>query len=284
MGNHTSILQVEDSPMADSSLISSVTISQTTSNLFFFFFLTYCLFITSLLLTAEFASLPLIPAYLDPHDNEFLYGANFASGGSGVLVETNAGLVVDLRTQLQYFANLEKHYRQTLGDAKAEQLLSDAVYLFSCCVNDYQNFFSDNETTLHHEQFVGMLIGNLSDAFKEIHEKGGRKIGIGTVPPLGCLPAVRVDMPGNTCNEELNIIATLHNQALSNELQELSQELKGFMFAKYDILTAISKRIKNPSKYGAPEFHCFEFLNCNQSSFQFGWMCRFQGRRQRMLR
>lgn len=67
-------------------------LSQTTSNLFFFF-LIYCLFITSLLLTAEFASLPLIPAYLDPHDNEFLYGANFASGGSGVLVETNAGLV-----------------------------------------------------------------------------------------------------------------------------------------------------------------------------------------------
>ncbi|KAI3526278.1 hypothetical protein L1887_05526 [Cichorium endivia] len=199
---------------------------------------------------AEFARLPLIPAYLDPHDNEFLYGANFASGGSGVLVETNAGVVVDMRTQLQYFANLEKHYRQSLGDAKAEQLLSDAVYLFSCCSNDYQISPSNSKTSLHHEQYVGMVIGNLSDVFKEIHEKGGRKIGIGTVPPLGCWPGVRVDMPGNTCNKELNIIATLHNQALSNKLQELSQQLKGFMFAKYDISTAISKRMMNPSKYG----------------------------------
>ncbi|KAI3788038.1 hypothetical protein L2E82_00648 [Cichorium intybus] len=115
---------------------------------------------------AEFARLPLIPAYLDPHDNEFLYGANFASGGSGVLVETNAGVVVDMRTHLQYFANLEKHYRHILGDAKDDQLLSDAVYLFSCGGNDYQIFLSNNETSLHHEQYVEMVIGNMSDVFK----------------------------------------------------------------------------------------------------------------------
>lgn len=45
-------------------------------------------YINSLLLTAEFAGLPLIPTYLDPHNNEFLYGANFASAGAGVLDET----------------------------------------------------------------------------------------------------------------------------------------------------------------------------------------------------
>ncbi|GKD49901.1 GDSL esterase/lipase 1-like protein [Tanacetum coccineum] len=42
---------------------------------------------------AEFAGLPLIPAYLDPQHNEFVHGANFASGGAGALVETHAGFV-----------------------------------------------------------------------------------------------------------------------------------------------------------------------------------------------
>ena len=44
-------------------------------------------------MTAEFAGLPLIPTYLDPQNNEFTYGANFASGGAGALVESHAGFV-----------------------------------------------------------------------------------------------------------------------------------------------------------------------------------------------
>nr|KAJ0203092.1 hypothetical protein LSAT_V11C500291580 [Lactuca sativa] len=201
---------------------------------------------------AEFAGLPFIPAYLDPHyhNSGFLYGANFASGGSGALVETDAGLVVDLKTQLQYFSDLEKQYRQNLGDAKANQLLSDAVYLFSCGCNDYSVLLSNNESSLLYEQYVEMVIGNLTDVFKEIHAKGGRKIGIGTVPAIGCWPNTRAERPDNTCNEELNIIASQHNHALLHKLQDLGQQLEGFMFANYDISTAINKRMKNPSKYG----------------------------------
>ncbi|CAI9288088.1 unnamed protein product [Lactuca saligna] len=157
---------------------------------------------------AEFAGLPLIPAYLDPHyhNKEFGYGANFASGGSGALVETNGGLVVDLKTQLQYFLDLEKRFRKNLG--------------------------------------------NLTDVFKEIHEKGGRKIGIAMIPPLGCLPIARAQQPCNTCYEEFNTIASLHNRAVSKKMKEMTKQFEGFMFANYDHSTALSKRMKNPSKYG----------------------------------
>ena len=44
-------------------------------------------------LAAEYAKLPLIPAYLKPGDHQFEYGANFASGGAGVLVESHQGFV-----------------------------------------------------------------------------------------------------------------------------------------------------------------------------------------------
>lgn len=175
---------------------------------------------------AEFAGLPLIPAYLDPryHNNGFLYGANFASGGSGVLVETNAGFVVDLKTQLQYFYDLEKRFRKDLGGLKAQQLLSDAVYLFGCGVNDYAVLLSNNQSSHHHQQYVEMVIGNLTDVFKGILEKGGRKIGIATIPPLGCSPIARAQQLGNTCNEELNTLASLHNRALSKKMKELTKQ------------------------------------------------------------
>ncbi|KAL7597959.1 hypothetical protein Lser_V15G26669 [Lactuca serriola] len=186
---------------------------------------------------AEYAGLPLIPAYLDPHYNEFLYGANFASGGAGALVETNTkNFVLDLKTQLQYFSDLEKPYRKDLGDMKAEQLLSDAVYLFSCGCNDYLALTSNNLSNLHYEEYVGMVIGNLTDVFKESMKKVG-----------GRLVLVRSH---NTCNQELNTISSLHNRAFSKKLQKLTQQFEGFMFANYDHSTALSERMKNPSKYG----------------------------------
>lgn len=50
---------------------------------------------------AEYAKLPLIPPFLQP-SADFTSGANFASGGGGVLPETNQGLV---RNSGFYFCN-----------------------------------------------------------------------------------------------------------------------------------------------------------------------------------
>nr|GFB59930.1 GDSL esterase/lipase 1-like [Tanacetum cinerariifolium] len=80
---------------------------------------------------AEYASLPIIPAYLEPN-NDFTHGANFASGRAGALINSHAGFVVELQTQLRYFGDLVNRYRQNLGDTKSRQLPSDAVYLFGC--------------------------------------------------------------------------------------------------------------------------------------------------------
>ena len=42
---------------------------------------------------AEYAKLPIIPAYLQPGLKDYTYGVNFASGGAGALVETYQGSV-----------------------------------------------------------------------------------------------------------------------------------------------------------------------------------------------
>ncbi|KAM0001193.1 putative GDSL lipase/esterase, SGNH hydrolase superfamily, GDSL esterase/lipase GLIP1-5/GLL25 [Helianthus debilis subsp. tardiflorus] len=202
---------------------------------------------------AEYANLPLIPTYLDPRNNDFVYGANFASGGAGALVETHVGFVVNLKTQLHYFGDLEKHFRQTLGDAKADQLLSDAVYLFSCGGNDYLAPVG-NDSVLYapytYGQYAEMVIENFTDVFKGIYEKGGRKFGVLTVPPLACLPNIRAGRAGYTCNQELDVITSLHNQKLSKKLEELEKQLDGFIYSKFDIYTEVNNRMKNPSRYG----------------------------------
>ncbi|KAK6941236.1 hypothetical protein RJ641_026613 [Dillenia turbinata] len=78
--------------------------------------------------SAEYAGLlPLILPFLQPYP-KFIHGANFASGGAGVLTETNQGLVVDLQTQLKYFEEVQKLLITELGEAQAKALISEAVY------------------------------------------------------------------------------------------------------------------------------------------------------------
>ncbi|KAL7605259.1 hypothetical protein Lser_V15G17819 [Lactuca serriola] len=222
---------------------------------------------------AEYAGLPLVPAYLEPGNNEFTHGANFASGGAGALIDSHAGFVVDLQTQLQYFGNLVNHYKQSLGDTKAQQLLSNAVYLFSCGANDYQKPVVNHHSIFHpytHEQYVDMVIGNLTNVIQGIHEKGGRKYGFVTAPLIGCWPGIRMRQPGNTCSVETDDITRLHNQKLSRKLKKLEKELEGFMYAKFDISTSINNRMKNPSKYGFKEG---EIACCGSGPFRGIYSC-----------
>nr|XP_043615561.1 GDSL lipase-like [Erigeron canadensis] len=217
---------------------------------------------------AEYARLPLIPTYLEPNNNsdKFTHGANFASGGAGALIDTHAGLVVDLQTQLRYFGDLENEYRMRLGVTKSQQLLSSAVYLFSCGGNDYQTFVAPNA----YEQYVDMVIGNLTNVVKGIYEKGGRKFGFVTTPLIGCWPAIRMRQPGETCSKEIDDITRLHNQAFAKQLKTLGEQLEGFVYAKFDFATAISNRMKNPSKYGYKEG---ETACCGSGPFRGIYSC-----------
>nr|GEU71432.1 lipase, GDSL [Tanacetum cinerariifolium] len=197
---------------------------------------------------AEYARLPLIPPYLEPGNNEFMYGANFASAGAGVLIDTKAGFVVDLQTQLRYLGDVENKYRENLGDTGARQLLSSAVYLFSCGINDYVSFVGSNVSNTD-EQYTDMVIGSLTTVIKGIYAKGGRKFGFVTVPLLGCSPGFRISQPGNICNKRIDDIARLHNRKFAMKLEHLQKQLDGFMYAKFDISAAIINRMNNPSEY-----------------------------------
>ncbi|XWS16113.1 hypothetical protein CRYUN_Cryun34aG0057700 [Craigia yunnanensis] len=207
---------------------------------------------------AKHANLPLIPPYLQPGNHQFTYGVNFASAGAGALAETAQGFVIDLKTQLSYFKKVEKLLREKLGDAESKAFFSKAVYLFNFGANDYVSFLTTNSSifqSFSKEEYVGMVIGNLTDTIKEIYRKGGKKFGFLNLGQLGCAPGLRVLVPGNTgsCFEEITELAKLHNAALSEALQELEIKQVDFKYAKHDINISFSERSNNPKKYGFKE-------------------------------
>ena len=77
--------------------------------------------------------------------------------------------MIDLKTQLSYFKKVEKLLRQKLGDAEAKAFFSKAVYLFNFGAADYESFLLTNSSILQSfskEEYVGMVIGNLTDTIK----------------------------------------------------------------------------------------------------------------------
>ncbi|KAK3410655.1 hypothetical protein EUGRSUZ_J02601 [Eucalyptus grandis] len=213
---------------------------------------------------AEYAGLPLIPPYLQPGVRNWRHGVNFASAGAGALAETFKGSVIDLKTQLGYFKKAATQLRQELGEAKAELTISRGVYMFSIGSNDYNSPFLTNSTILSSYSksvYAGMVISNLTKVIQEIYGIGGRKFGFMNLPPLGCLPGIRIIKAeqGGRCLEEASSLANLHNHALSKLLAKLEHQLTGFKYSLYDFNSNLRRRMNHPHKYG--ENRCTQCFN-----------------------
>ncbi|OWM74347.1 GDSL esterase/lipase 5-like [Punica granatum] len=205
---------------------------------------------------AEYAQLPVIPPFLKP-SADYSNGVNFASGGAGILPETNHGLVIDLQTQLKSFEEVEKTLAEKFGKDETEELISAAVYFISTGSNDYMGGYLGNPTMqqlYQPQEFVGMVIGNLTQAIQVLYGKGARNFGFLSLSPLGCLPALRAANPraneGGGCFDEASALAMAHNNALKTVLTNLEYILKGFKYCNSNFYDWLLDRIENPSKYG----------------------------------
>ncbi|KAL1364015.1 hypothetical protein HN51_012174 [Arachis hypogaea] len=203
----------------------------------------------------EYEKLPLVPAFLQPNA-DYTNGVNFASGGAGVLAETNQGVVIDLPTQLRNFEEVRVSLSEKLGEKKAKELISEAIYFISIGSNDYMGGYLGNpkmQESYNPEQYVGMVIGNLTQAIQVLYEKGARKFGFLSLSPLGCLPALRAlnsksDKGG--CFEAASALAQAHNHALSSVLKSLEQILEGFKYSNSNFYDWLQERISNPTNHG----------------------------------
>ncbi|CAH8392663.1 unnamed protein product [Eruca vesicaria subsp. sativa] len=206
---------------------------------------------------AENAWLPLIPPNLQPSNgnSQFTYGANFAYGGAGALVETNPGMVRDLGTQLNSFKNVVRSLKSALGEAEANKIFSRAVYLFNIGGNDLvyplvanSSLFQSNTK----ENFVDFVIGNTTSVVKEVYKIGGRKYGFLNMGAYECAPAISILDTTNigSCSKPVAELIYLYNKKFPDALRRLQRELSGFRYALHDYHTSLLERINNPSKYG----------------------------------
>ncbi|TXG47507.1 hypothetical protein EZV62_026801 [Acer yangbiense] len=224
----------------------------------------------------EFGFTNAIPAFLDPKINneDLLHGVSFASAGSGYDdLTANLSKVLSVPQQLVYFKHYKIHLSKFVGLKKAEEIVSNAVFVVSMGTNDFlQNYYLEptrpKQFTL--EQYQNFLVSRLYSHAKTLYKLGARRLVVVGVPPFGCMPLVKTLVNQNTCVESYNKLAFSFNSKIKQKLI-LMKTTTGLKTAYLDCYNAIQDAVSHPLKYGLRE--CTKGC-CATGIIEYGDTCK----------
>ncbi|GAU24772.1 hypothetical protein TSUD_356010 [Trifolium subterraneum] len=209
--------------------------------------------------TLGFTTFP--PAYLSPQASgkNLLIGANFASAASG-FDEKAATLnhAIPLSQQLNYFKEYQGKLAQVAGSKKAASIIKDSLYILSAGSSDFlQNYYVN--------PWVNKLV--------TVDEK----IGVTSLPPLGCLPAARTLFGAHEsgCVSRINTDIQGFNKKVNSAASNLQKQYSGLKIVIFDIYKPLYDLVQKPADFGFAEAGrgCCgtgtvetTFLLCNQKS------------------
>nr|KJB56728.1 hypothetical protein B456_009G138200 [Gossypium raimondii] len=202
-----------------------------------------------------------ITAYLSPEASgkNLLLGANFASAGSGY--DDEASMVnhaITLTQQLEYFKEYQAKLAKVAGSTKSASITKDALYVLSAGSGDFlQNYYVN--PLLNHaytpDQYGSFLIDTFTNFVKNLYGLGARKIGVTSLPPLGCVPLARAlfGYHEKGCISRFNTDAQQFNKKLNAAAANLQKQHPGLKIVVFDIFKALYDIVKSPSNYGFVE-------------------------------
>ncbi|KAE8707194.1 UPF0548 protein [Hibiscus syriacus] len=128
-----------------------------------------------------------------------LQGANFASGGSGILNHTGqVKMAISLEDQIKQFSTVRSNITNKTGNEEATgRILSKAFFLISIGSNDILEYLLNPAPPMSVLEFNATLLSTYAYHIKTLYELGARTFGVLTVPPIGCTPFARAVFTGN---------------------------------------------------------------------------------------
>ncbi|XP_051113985.1 GDSL esterase/lipase At3g53100-like [Andrographis paniculata] len=205
-----------------------------------------------------FSSYP--PAYLSKEAKgvDLINGANFASAGSGYYDQT-AHLygALSLPKQLEYYRDWQRQVVDFVGQDKADTIISQGIHVVSTGSSDYiQNYYINPLVrSLSHDQFSDILIKSFSCFIQNLYNLGARRVGVTSLPPIGCLPAaITIFGQGSDhCVTRLNQDAVAFNEKLHAASRRVKAELPGLKLVIFDVYNPLLDMISDPADDGFAE-------------------------------
>ncbi|KAK9990133.1 hypothetical protein SO802_025118 [Lithocarpus litseifolius] len=89
----------------------------------------------------------------------------------------------------------------------------------------------------------------------ELYGLGARRIGVVSIPSIGCVPSQRTLAGGilRGCSESANQAAILFNSKLSSQMDSINKRLPDARLVYLDVYNPLLAIIQNPSQYGFQE-------------------------------
>ncbi|KAM7525056.1 hypothetical protein LguiA_014958 [Lonicera macranthoides] len=218
----------------------------------------------------------IIRGFLEPQlkKEDLLHGVSFASAGSGYDdLTANLSVVFSVSQQLNYLRHYKIHLRQLVGEKKADEIITNAIFLLSMGTNDFlQNYYveptrSSNFTV---EEYQHYLISCMDRDIREMHRVGARRVVVVGVPPFGCFPLMKTLRDETKCDNDLNQVALSFNSKIKEKLASLKASL-GMKNTYVDIYNVILTAIQYPERYGFTETikGC-----CGSGTIEYGDTCK----------
>ncbi|OWM68222.1 hypothetical protein CDL15_Pgr004704 [Punica granatum] len=218
----------------------------------------------------------LLPAYLDPNlqIQDLLTGVSFASGAAGYDPKTSKiTRVLSLSDQLDLYNQSIARIKAEVGDEKAASILSQSIYIVCLGSNDItKTFFGPFSRHDNISSYTDLMVNWSSSFIQELYGFGARRIGVISIPPLGCVPALRTLRGGfkRNCFDDANNAAILFNSKLSSLANSLKSQLSGSKIVYLDVYNTFLPLIQNSSQYG---FEVSTQGCCGTGNLEVSFLC-----------
>lgn len=176
--------------------------------------------------------------------------------------------VIPLSKQLEYFSEYKAKLTQLTGEKNATTILSGALYIVSFGSSDFlQNYYINpllQKLYTTPNAYASYLVGIFSNLVSVLYGMGARKIGVTSLPPLGCVPAA-ITLFGfgqNVCVQRLNNDARGFNVKINAAVDVLGKEkqFSKLKLAVFDIYTPLLKLVNKPYESGKQPLNFFYYI------------------------
>ncbi|CAN6348096.1 unnamed protein product [Urochloa humidicola] len=181
-------------------------------------------------------------------------GANYASGGSGILDITGNGSIT-LRKQVQLFAETKATIlRVGLVDReRLNDLLARSLFLISTGDNDFDAF--DNDVPMcQAPEFIAGMVTDYLKYINELYKLGARRLALLDIVPAGCLPSQRAITANGECHPSGNSISQMFNAFLRTKIAKaVVASMPSLKYSIASLYNTYSDMIANPELAGLRE-------------------------------
>ncbi|XP_048128594.1 GDSL esterase/lipase EXL3-like [Rhodamnia argentea] len=223
-----------------------------------------------------------LPAYTDPNLElqDLFLGVSFASGAAGYdPLSAESAKVLSLSDQLGFYSKCMETIHSEVGEERASAIASESLYLVCTGANDITNTYFGSpwrSSQYNISSYTDLTVGSASSFLRELYGLGARRIGVFSLPPVGCLPSQRTlhGGPERDCFDPANEAAVLFNSKLSAEIDSLNKDLPGARLVYVDVYYPLLAIIQDPARFG---FQVSTKGCCGTGNIEVTYLCNQLG-------